>query len=128
GVLERGTVFLDRLVLPRAVAPCYGGALVIEAPDLYFCRDTNGDGQADEKRKLLSGFGGLERPEHAGNGLIRGLDNWYHLSQHGVEFKFDGKTITTRPTPAHGQWGIAMDDIGRFYYTPNSNALLADLY
>lgn len=128
GVMERSSVFLEGLVLPRAVAPCFGGALVIEPPDLYFCKDTNGDGRADVKRKLLSGFGGRENPEHAGNGLLRGLDNWYHISQHNLEFRFDGETIQTRPTPGHGQWGLTMDDLGRLYYTPNSNALLADAY
>jgi glucose/arabinose dehydrogenase len=42
GVMDRSTTFLDGLVLPRAVAPCFGGALVIEPPDLYFCKDTDG--------------------------------------------------------------------------------------
>lgn len=128
GRMDRSAVFLDGLVLPRAVTPCFGGALVIEPPGLYFCPDTDGDGRADEKRELLSGFGGRDNPEHAGNGLLRGMDNWYHLSQHGVEFRFDGERIETRPTPAHGQWGITQDDAGRLYYTPNSEPLLADLF
>ena len=128
GTFDRSRVFLDGLVLPRGVAPCFGGALVIEPPNLYFCKDTDGDGRADQKTQLLSGFAGRENPEHAGNGLLRGLDNWYHLAQHNLEFRFDGTSVKTRPTPTTGQWGIAQDDRGRLYYTPNSNALLADLY
>lgn len=133
GLYENSRVFLDGLVLPRGVAPCYQrdgrlAALVLEPPSLYFCRDTDGDGRADEKRKLLDGFGGRENPEHAGNGLVYGLDNWWHLSQHNLEFRFDGEKVETRPTPNHGQWGITRDDYGRLYYTPNSNPLLMDVF
>jgi mono/diheme cytochrome c family protein/glucose/arabinose dehydrogenase len=127
GVFERSDVFLDGLSLPRGVAPCFGGALVIEPPSLYFCKDTDGDGRADVKKKLLDGFTGLENPEHAANGLLLGLDNWYHLSQHDTEFRFDGEKVETRRTPAHGQWGIAQDVYGRVYTTPNSDPLLIDL-
>ncbi|MCC6426378.1 MAG: c-type cytochrome [Phycisphaerales bacterium] len=128
GVMESLTVFLEGLVLPRAVAPCFGGALVIEPPHLLFCKDTDGDGKADEKRVLLDGFGGLDSPEHAGNGLIYGIDNWWELSQHGVRVFFDGESVATQKTPTHGQWGITRDDVGRLYYTPNSNPLLVDLF
>lgn len=128
GIFDSSSVFLDELVLPRGVAPCYGGALVIEPPHLYFCKDADGDGRADVKTQLLDGFGGIENPEHAGNGLLYGLDNWYHLSQHDTEFRFDGEAVTVRRTPVLGQWGITMDDAGRLYYTPNSTPLLADFY
>lgn len=133
GVYEKSTVFLDGLVLPRGVAPCYqaGGrlaALVIEPPNLLFCRDTDGDGRADEKIKLLDGFAGRDNPEHAGNSLVYGMDNWWHLSQHHLEFRFDGERVITRKTPNHGQWGLTRDDEGRLYYTPNSNPLLMDVF
>lgn len=128
GTREGVTVFADNLVLPRGVAPCYGGALVIEPPHLVFMRDTDGDGRADERTVLLDGFGGRDSPEHAGNGLLFGIDGWWELSQHGVRIHFDGKTLTTQRTPGHGQWGITRDDQGRLYYTPNSNPLLVDLF
>jgi mono/diheme cytochrome c family protein len=128
GVFDKSTVFLDNLVLPRAVLPCYGGALVLEPPTLYFCPDADHDGHADAKIPLLSGFGGLESPEHAANGLLYGLDNWIYFSQHPIRFRFDGKSVITQPTPAHGQWGIAQDDAGRLYYVGNSDALHGDYY
>lgn len=129
GVFDKSTTFLDRLVLPRAVAPCHGGALVIEPPNLFFCPDRNKDGVADDKIRLLDGFLGRENPEHAGNGLVYGIDNWWHLSQHHEEFSFNGERITSRrPTPVVGQWGLARDDVGRLYYTPNSDALLCDVF
>lgn len=128
GVFDRSTVFMDNLVLPRAVAPCFGGALVLEPPNLFFCKDTDGDGKADVKTEVLGGFLGRDNPEHAGNGLLFGLDNWYHLSQHKLELRYDGSKAQTRATPVVGQWGITQDDVGRLYYVPNSNTLLADAW
>jgi mono/diheme cytochrome c family protein/glucose/arabinose dehydrogenase len=128
GRFESSSVLVDDLVLPRGVAPSHGGVLLIEPPSLYFCLDADGDGRAEVKRKLADGFLGVENPEHAGNGLVRGVDNWYHLSQHHTEFAFDLASLSARPTPVHGQWGLTMDDAGRFYYTPNSTPLLMDAY
>ncbi len=128
GVFDNATTFLDNLILPRSVLPCYGGALVLAPPNLLFAKDTDGDDKADETRVLLDGFGGLDNPEHAGNGLLYGLDNWIHLSQHNLEIRFDGETIVSRPTPRHGQWGITRDDRGRLYYCPNSDVLRMDLF
>lgn len=127
GTFEDTRVFMDDLSLPRGIAPCFGGVLIIEPPSLIFCKDTDGDGRADVRQKLLDGFTGLDNPEHAANSLVYGLDNWYHLSQHNIEFRFDGTKVETRPTPTHGQWGLAMDDLGRLYTTPNSDPLLIDL-
>lgn len=129
GVFDKATTFMDGLVLPRSVLPCYGGALVLAPPNLLFAKDTDGDGKADEVRTIFEGFGGLDNPEHAGNGLLYGLDNWLHFSQHNIELRFDGENIIdSRPTPGHGQWGITQDDQGRLYYCPNSDVLRMDLF
>jgi mono/diheme cytochrome c family protein/glucose/arabinose dehydrogenase len=127
GRFEESTVFMDGLILPRSVAPCRDGALVLAPPKLYFCRDTDGDGAADQRYMLMDGIEGANNPEHAPNAIVYGMDNWWHLSQCGFDFQFDGESIRTRPTSAHGQWGITMDDEGLLYYTPNSTALLGDL-
>ena len=129
GVFDKSTTFLDGLVLPRSVLPCYGGALVLAPPNLLFAKDTDGDGTADDVRTVFEGFGGLDNPEHAGNGLLYGFDNWIHFSQHNIELRFDGETVTdSRRTPGHGQWGITQDDQGRLYYCPNSDVLRMDLF
>lgn len=130
GTFETRKTFLDGLKLPRGVLPCFqnGGtaALVIEPPLVYFARDTDGDGRADERKTVLAGIAGLENPEHAPNGLLWGMDNWIEFSQHGIGFRFDGEKAVTRANPGHGQWGITMDDWGRVYYVPNSDALRVD--
>ena len=126
GVMDTSTVFLDNLILPRSIALSHDGLLVIAPPELLYCRDLNGDGSCDDIRIVTSGFGGLDSVEHAGNGLLYGLDNVIHNSQHPYSFRFDGETLTSIPVPAHGQWGTTQDDYGRQYYTPNSYPLLID--
>ena len=106
---------------------------MVEPPNLVFCRDTDGDGRADRTQVLVSGFGGIENPEHAGNGLRYGIDNWYETSQHGQSFRLrqgsDGRLdIEIRKVPGHGQWGVAKDDFGRLFYSPNSDPLINDAY
>jgi glucose/arabinose dehydrogenase/mono/diheme cytochrome c family protein len=127
GRADRRTVFLDGLVLPRGLAHARDGVLVIEPPYLQFARDTDGDGRADESRPLASGFEGLDSPEHAGNALRFSHDGWWTPSQHRARFRFVGERIESEPTPVVGQWGQSVDDFGRLYVTPNSEALLVDL-
>ena len=131
GVMDDAEVFLDHLVLPRGIAPAFDGLLVIEPPNLVYCRDLDGDGRADDTQVLVSGFAGIENPEHAGNGLRYGIDNFYETSQHHQSFRLregsDGDLeIETRDVPRHGQWGVARDDLGRLYYSPNSDPLIGD--
>ncbi|MCA9300082.1 MAG: hypothetical protein KDA28_13510, partial [Phycisphaerales bacterium] len=128
GVMDRSTAFLDDLVLPRAICLTEDGALVVEPPHLLLCRDLDGDDRADTKEILASGFKGLDSPEHAGNGLMRSIDNWIYCSQHPLRFRFDGIALISEPTPGHGQWGLTMDDEGRNYVSYNSSPVHIDLY
>jgi len=133
GAMDESVVFLDHLVMPRAIAPAFDGLLVVEPPNLLYCRDLDDDGRCDDAQVLVSGFGGLENPEHAGNGLCYGIDNWYETSQHGQSFRLrrgeDGRLdVETRRNPGHGQWGVARDDLGRLYYSPNSDPLIGDAW
>ena len=130
GRMDRSTPFLEGLVLPRAITPVDGGVLYVEPPHLVFARDLDGDLVADRTRIVASGFAGIENPEHAGNGLAWGIDGWLECSQHPFRYRFhdgEGEVELQRVRP-HGQWGIAIDDFGRCWYSPNSEPLLVDLH
>ena len=130
GLMDRATPFLEGLILPRAIAPVDGGVLYVEPPHLVFARDLDGDLVADDTRIVASGFAGIENPEHAGNGLAWGIDGWLECSQHPFRYRFhdgEGDVELQRVRP-HGQWGIAIDDLGRCWYSPNSEPLLVDLH
>lgn len=128
GRMDERQVFLDGLVLPRAVAPTRGGALVITPPHLLFARDDDGDGRADHVRVLDTGLQGLASPEHAINGLYYALDNWFWCANAPVRYRWNGEQLERGRTAGGGQWGIAEDARGRLYFNDNSNPLRCDLY
>src|SRR5256885_11698275 len=53
GRYERSTVFAPNLAFPNGVMPWKNGVLVPAAPDIWFLADTNGDGVADVREKVL---------------------------------------------------------------------------
>ncbi len=79
GRYERATVFADGLPFPNGVLPCFGGLLVTAAPNIWFFRDDDGDGRADVRRVLLTGFGEGNTQLRV-NGLSWGLDNWIYVA------------------------------------------------
>ncbi|TAH36997.1 MAG: c-type cytochrome [Planctomycetota bacterium] len=124
GRMDRRSVFLDGLVLPRAVLPTRGGALVLAPPELLFCRDEDGDGRADERSVVERGFeAGLHNPEHAANGLLPALDNWIVCANHDARYRWRNGVWERRRSAGGGQWGIAQDDLGRLYFNTNSDPL-----
>lgn len=136
GRMDRRTVFLDDLVLPRAIALVRDCVLVAEPPMLWFCRDTNGDGKCDEKTEVARDYatqadpklGSRANPEHASNGLLQSLDNWIYSANHTTRFRsVDGEIWLREPTIFRGQWGISQDDFGRLFYNSNEDPLRADL-
>jgi putative membrane-bound dehydrogenase-like protein len=140
GKMDKRSVWLDGLVLPRAVLPLRDGALVATPPYLKFYRDTDGDGRADKEQLVASDYGNpKQNPEHQANGLLLAMDNWIYSANHDARFRWvpddDGaakgdrkavKWLTAR-MPTRGQWGHSMDDVGRLYHNSNSDYLRADL-
>ncbi|MCA8951130.1 MAG: hypothetical protein KDE27_16610, partial [Planctomycetes bacterium] len=129
GVMDRSTTFLGDLVLPRAVLPMAGGALVIEPPSLWWCPDADGDLVADGKQALCDGFqAGIDNPEHSGNGLRWGLDHRIHISNDKRLLRWLGPgEFAFEDGSGGGQWGITFDDRGRYYFNYNSDWLRCDL-
>src|SRR5580704_4915211 len=74
GRYEHATIFADGLPFPNGVLPCFGGVLVTAAPNIWFFRDDDGDGRAEQKSVVLTGFGEGNTQLRV-NGLFWGLDN-----------------------------------------------------
>jgi len=137
GRMDRRTVFLDGLVMPRALMLTGGGAVVAEPPNLWFARDTNGDGRADEKVLVSTNYapqndpklGPKSNPEHASNGLLWARDNWVYSANHTERLRWNGSPTRwiADPTIFRGQWGISQDDRGRLFHNSNSDQIRADL-
>jgi len=128
GKMDRRTVFLDKLILPRALKILDTGVLVAEPPNLWLVRDTNDDLKADTKDLVRSDYGRLEgNPEHNANSLHWGLDNVIYTSEHTYHLRLvDGK-FEAVPTLSRGQWGVGSDDGGRIYRNWNEQPLFVDV-
>lgn len=101
GRYEHATVFAEGLPFPNGVLPWNGGVLVTAAPDLLFLKDNDGDGKADVRKVVLTGFG-------EGNQQLRvnsptwGLDNWVYLANGrsgGAVRRPDDPTAKSVPIP-----------------------------
>src|SRR5690606_8510798 len=127
GRMDVSTIYIDSLVLPRALAVIPGGALLAENQALWLTRDNDGDLRADEKILLDSTYAGGALVEHSGNGLWRGIDNWYYNAKSRLRYRFIDGEWRRDSTEFRGQWGISHDDAGRLYYNYNWSQLHADL-
>ena len=128
GAMDRSRVFLDGLVLPRAVAALPEGVLVGAPPDLLLCRDEDADLACDAPVRV--GHYGLGRhdPEHLENGLLPAIDGWIYNAKSRRRFRFGPAGLEVAPTLFRGQWGVAQDDEGRLFANHNSAWLLGDVF
>ena len=80
GRADKATVFAEGLLIPTGVEPGDGGCYVAQSTELLYFKDTDGDGRADVKRTVLSGFG-TEDAHHNVHTLRWGLDGRLYLNQ-----------------------------------------------
>jgi putative membrane-bound dehydrogenase-like protein len=56
GVFDKSTIFADEISWPTGIAFWKGGVFVAATPDIWYMKDSDGDGRADIRRKLFTGF------------------------------------------------------------------------
>lgn len=135
GRFEESKIFIDQLVLPRAIAIVGDGVLVGAPPELAFFRDTDGDGKADKKEVIATDYGvrvdpkrpHLANPERAPNSLLWAYDNWIYSAAYTRKFRYVKGEWETGTTIFRGQWGLAQDDFGHLYHGSNSDYLRVDV-
>ncbi len=124
GVIDHSKTFLDKLVLPRALAHVYGGLLYTDGPKLWFVEIKN---DKPAKKTLVDPIyaeGG--NVEHSSNGLMMNIDNWIYNSNYNFRYQLKNGKWLKEPTSNRGQWGITKDNFGRLYYNNNSVQLQGD--
>ncbi len=136
GRYDTSTIFVDNLVLPRAILPLADGALIGAPPELAYWRDTDGDGKADKKTVVATDYGVrvdpkrpmLANPERAPNSLLWAHDNWIYSAAYTKKFRLlPNGEFETGTTTFRGQWGLTHDDAGHFYHGSNSDHLRVDV-
>ena len=136
GAFDQLFTFADGLNIPTGIYPYKDGAIAWSIPNIWFLRDTDGDGRADKREKLYGPLG-YERDTHGmHSSFTRGLDGWLHLT-HGFNNNTtvtaaDGSSITMNSGNTYrvqpdglsveqftfGQvnpFGMCLDAFGNFY-------------
>lgn len=135
GRMDKSTVFLDKLIMPRAIMLAGDGVLVGAPPKLWFCRDKDGDGKSDDQTEIATDFGTqvdpkrpeIANPEHSPNTMTWALDNWIYSAEYTKRFRFIAGQWVPGATTYRGQWGLTQDDYGHLFYNTNSDQLRADI-
>jgi putative membrane-bound dehydrogenase-like protein len=151
GAFDAATVYADDLPWPTGVL-CYdGGIFVVATPDILYLKDTDGDGKADIRQVVFTGYGagkeklnvqalvnclrwGLDNRIHgqtAGNGGVvkrSGAADQAALQLQGRDFNFDPRAFDLRPENGGGQYGMCFDDHGRKFACSNSRHIMTFMY
>ena len=139
GYMEDFVVFADQIMDATSILPWKDGLLVTAAPHIWYMRDTDGDGVADEKEILFTGF--FENNQEAQITNLRfGVDNWIYATNHGqqgevtfarkpdapalpvggADFRFRLDTDEFERETGPGQFGHALDNHGHRFVTQNT--------
>jgi glucose/arabinose dehydrogenase/azurin len=111
GKADKCTTFVDDLNAPTGFQFYKDGVLLVQAPEVWFLRDTDGDGRADWKQSILNGMDSADT-HHTANSLV--------LDPGGAIYLSDGVFHRTQvETP----WGppVRNTDAAIFRFEPRSS-------
>ena len=125
GVFDKATIFAEDLSWPTGVACWKGGVYVAATPDVWYLKDTDGDGKADVREKVFSGFKKLN-VQAVMNNLVWGLDNRIHgsggsnggkltpgdITLSRADYRFDATTRALELMSGGARFGGSFDDWG----------------
>jgi len=124
GITDHSTVFIDSLILPRAIALVYGGALYVDPPNLWFVEINNDKpGKKTLVDSLYADGGNVEMKP---NGLLVNIDNWIYNARSNARYQLKNGKWKREAALFRGQWGITKDNVGRLYYNNNTVQLIGD--
>ncbi|MBL9126499.1 MAG: HEAT repeat domain-containing protein, partial [Verrucomicrobiales bacterium] len=109
GKADKMTTFLDDLNCPTGFQFYKDGVIVIQAPDVWFVRDTNGDGRADWKERILMGLDSADS-HHTANAIC--------LDPGGAIYLSDGVFHRTQIETAFGP--VRNNDAAIFRFEPRT--------
>jgi putative membrane-bound dehydrogenase-like protein len=148
GRFDRRNTYAASLKYPTGLF-CYDGGLFVgDPPELLYLRDTDGDGIADEREVVLSGFGAGSAGESQLNSFRWGLDNRIHIntgldggdirpanlpdaparSIRNRRILLEPRSRTFQLTSGGGQHGMSFDDWGRVFACENSQPIQVITY
>ena len=127
GRMDRRTVFVSGLSVPRGMVLLGNGVLVSDAADFFFFRDRDGDLVSDERIRVATDFSVVPGRRPGPNGLFLALDNWIYLAGSPMRLRYYGSGGFVRDfTDRRGGRRITQDEIGRLYYSEDPGSLHMD--
>lgn len=136
GRYDRAVPFLENLAFPTSLMAWREGVLIAAAPEIFYAEDRDGDGRADVRRALLTGFTPGNQ-QHRVNGFECGLDGWVYVANGdsggrvrsgatGKELDIRGRDLRFRPdtgefetVSGQTQYGLRRDDWGNWFGNNN---------
>ena len=143
GRYDKSTLFAEGLNFPTGILTWRDGVIITAAPEILFLQDSNGDGKADVRRVLFSGFFEGNQQLRV-NGLRWGLDNWVYCASGAAwrdygpgtkfkshvngreyavgsrDFRFRPDTGELDPQSGPAQFGRNPDNWGHWFGVQNS--------
>lgn len=122
GKMDKSTVFIDSLLLPRMIQTVGDELLVNETNSINITsyKDTDGDGKADVKKVVYKNdaYTSNANMEHQRSGLDWNIDNWMYMTYEPIRMRYrNGQMEVDSIFNGEGQWGITHDNYGRLYYS-----------
>ncbi len=149
GRFRTSTLLAENVSWPSALACYAGGLFVASTPDVLFIKDTTGDGVADVRRTVFSGFGGTNVAGSSGllnnfnwgpNHRIYGATAWLGglisssnwpgqpLLLRRNDFSFDPRTFGAFAETGPGVSGLTFDNNGRRFVCDPAHPLQMAMY
>jgi putative membrane-bound dehydrogenase-like protein len=139
GKVDKATVFADQVLAVSGIMPWKGGLIVTSAPDIVFMKDADGDGRADSRKVLYTGFPRVNHESRITNPRLA-VDNWIYCANagsngtitspdhpefpavlvRGADFRFDPISGKFEAASGPAQFGIGIDDWGNRFITQNT--------
>ncbi len=139
GKPDKRTVFADHLPGASGIMPWKGGLIVANAADILYLKHTGGNGQADVRQVLYTGFA-KSNPKAWVTGPQYGIDNWIYVANdgtngritspdhseqpavivRGADFRFQPLRGLAEPASGPTQSGMSFDDWGNRFLSDNT--------
>jgi len=142
GIYDKAVTFADNLDHVQGLLPHRDGLVITTRTQILFLKDSDGDGVADERVPLISGFNpsfsqlqvssprwGLDGEIHFNNGLeakeiYPGVDGAAKQSVVRDNIRWNPRTGKIHTTSGFGQYGGAFDDWGRHFFSSNRSPVM----
>lgn len=138
GVIDSSYIYADKLLQVSGLMPWKGGLIVGAAPDILYLKDADGDGKAEIRQVLYTGFPTVN-PEGRITNFKLGIDNWVYAANNGADAKvtspgkpgpplllrgadlrFNPNTLEAERASGPAQFGLTMDDWNNRFITQNT--------